>query len=71
MKPYLMKQTEKETIKVGINSPPSKYSIHHDLNLGDTCDFPQGVCPSTHYTLHNGMICPDESLMIIKGKINK
>ena len=65
------KQTEKETIKVGINSPPSKYSIHHDLNLVDIYDFPQDVCLNTHYTLHNGMTCPDESLMIIKGKIKK
>ena len=48
------------------NLPPSKYSIHHDLNQVDICDFPRVVCLNIHYILHNGMICPDESLIETK-----
>ena len=49
-----------ETSAADWNSPPGKYSIHHDLNLGDICDFPRVVCLNTHYTLHSGMTCPGE-----------
>jgi len=44
-----------------LNASSSRYSVHHDLNLGDTCDFPRVVYLNTHYKLHNGKICPDES----------
>lgn len=51
-------------INVDLNSPLSK--TDHKLNLANICDYPQVVCLNKHYTLHNGMICPDESLIETK-----
>ena len=55
-------------ISVDLNSPLRK--LDHNLNQGDICDFPQGICLNTHYTLHNGMICSDDPWMTNKNNVD-